>query len=99
MTDGRDVFDGRTLQTDLTVDLVDICSLVQKINSRCRAGRSQVGKIIKVALSAALEATAARDLEPRSMQCLRRTSSKNKIKVARHFNKGTFRVIEFKFLK
>ena len=36
----------------------------------------QFGKIINVALSAALKPTAARDLEPRSMQCLRRTFPK-----------------------
>ena len=46
----------------------------------------QVGKIIKVALSAALKQTAARDLEPRSMLYLRRTFPRKKIKVARHFN-------------
>ena len=42
----------------------------------------QVGKIIKVALSARQEPTAARDLEPRLMLCLRRTFPKKKIKVA-----------------
>ena len=40
-----------------------------------------VGKIIKVVLSAALKPTATRDLEPRSMLCLRRTFPK----VARPF--------------
>ena len=44
----------------------------------------QFGKILKVALSASLKPTAAQDLEPGSMQCLRRTSQKKK--VARHFN-------------
>ena len=42
----------------------------------------QVGKIIKVALSAALEPTAARDLEPRSMLCLKKwpdTSTERKV--------------------
>ena len=45
-----------------------------------------IGKIIKVALSAALKQTAARDLEPRSMLYLRRTFPRKKNKVARHFN-------------
>ena len=40
----------------------------------------QGGKIIKVALSMVLELTAARDLEPRSILCLRRTYTKKKIK-------------------
>ena len=38
----------------------------------------QFGKILKVALSASLKPTAAQDLEPGSMQCLRRTSQKKK---------------------
>ena len=44
----------------------------------------QVGIIIKVALGVVLKPTAARVLEPRSMQCLR-TFPKEKYKVARHF--------------
>ena len=64
----------------LVLHLVDICSLIQKIESRFVAGR----KMIKVALSAALKPTAVRDLELRSMLCLRRTFPK-KIKVARPF--------------
>ena len=45
----------------------------------------QVGKIIKVALSTALEQTAAQDLEPRSMLCLRRKFPTKKFISARHF--------------
>ena len=53
----------------------------------------QDDKLIKVALSAALKPTAVRDLELRSMLCLRRTFPK-KIKVARPF-KSFWNYIDF----
>ena len=40
----------------------------------------QVGKIIKVALSAAIKLIATRELKPMSMLCLRRTFPEKKIK-------------------
>ena len=52
----------------LVLHLVDNCSLLYQINSRFPAG----WKIKRFALSAALKPTAARDLEPRSKQCVRR---------------------------
>ena len=59
---------------------VSICGRAVLICSRAVrfvAGR----KIIKVALSAALEpTTAAREFEPRSMLCLRRTFPKKNLK-------------------